>query len=171
MVSHQIDHDDVRQFPKELIEEREEPAGRSEETKISESLYAQIIKMSVSEKIKLATVGNREARNILIKDPNRIVITAVINSPKIKEDDVLSFAANRSLSDEVVKQIALKHEWLKNYKIKLALIKNPKTPPTISIRLLGHIMEKDLRNIAKDRNVNPVIARQALRELGKRGKV
>ncbi len=171
MVNNQIDPEEVSQFPKELIEEGGEQSEPSDEIKISESLYAQILKMSVSEKIKLATVGNREARNILIKDPNRIVVTAVINSPKLKEEDVLSFATNRSLSDEVVKQIALKKEWLKNYRIKLAVIVNPKTPPSVSLRLLGHVMEKDLRNIAKDKNVNPLVARQALRELGKRGKI
>jgi len=159
------------QFSKELIEEKEEPESPAEAKKISESLYAQIINMTVSEKIKLATVGNREARNILIKDPNRIVVLAVMNSPKLKEEDVLSYATNRSLSDEVVKQIALKREWLQNYKIKLALIKNPKTHPTVSLKLLGHILEKELRNIAKDKNVNPLVSRQALRELGKRGKV
>jgi len=94
-----------------------------------------------------------------------------MNSPKLKEEDVLSYATNRSLSDEVVNQISLKREWLQNYKIKLALIKNPKTPSTVSLKLLNHILEKDLRNIAKDKNVNPLVSRQALRVLGKQGKV
>ena len=167
----QADLIDASQFSKELIEEKEEPKSPAEAERISESLYAQILKMTVSEKIKLATVGNREARNILIKDPNRIVIMAVMNSPKLKEEDVLSYATNRSLSDEVVHQISLKREWLQNYKVKLALIKNPKTHSTVSLKLLNHILEKDLRNIAKDRNVNPMVSRQALRELAKRGKV
>ncbi|MGW8195182.1 MAG: hypothetical protein ACWGOX_13055, partial [Desulforhopalus sp.] len=64
---------DESQFPKELIEEKEGQTEATEEDKIADSLYAQILNMTVSEKIKLATVGNREARNILIKDPNRIV--------------------------------------------------------------------------------------------------
>ena len=78
---------------------------RPRQEKISESLYGQIMKMSVSEKVKLAMVGNREARNILIKDTNRIILSAVINSPKLSEDDVLMYASNRSLADEVIKLI------------------------------------------------------------------
>jgi hypothetical protein len=144
---------DESQFPKELIEEQEEQAGAPAEQKISESLYGQIMKMSVSEKIKLATIGNREARNILIKESNRIVLSAIINSPKMTEDDALMYASNRSLADEVIKLITLKKEFLQNYKIKLALVTNPKTPPTISLKLLNHVMEKDLRRIAKDKNV------------------
>jgi len=167
----QADTIDESQFAKELIEENEEQKAEGEAEKKTESLYAQIVKMSVSEKIKLATVGNREARNLLIKDPNRIVIAAVINSPKLKEEDVLSYATNRSLSEEVVKLIALKKEWLQNYKIKLALVTNPKSPTTVCLKLLNHILEKDLRNIAKSKNVNPLVARQAFRVLGKQGKV
>jgi hypothetical protein len=162
---------DEAAFPKELIEEQEGQQEAPGEKKISESLYGQIMKMSVSEKIKLATVGNREARNILIKESNRIVLSAVINSPKITEEDVLMFASNRSLSDEVIKLITLKKEFLQNYKIKLALVTNPKTPPTISLKLLSHVMERDLRNLSKDRNVNPLISRQAIRVLAKQGKV
>jgi len=162
---------DESQFPKELIEEKEEPKGAPPEQKISESLYGKIMTMSVSEKIRLATIGNREARNILIKESNRIVLSAVINSPKMTEDDALMYASNRSLSDEVIKLITLKKEFLQNYKIKLALVTNPKTPPTISLKLLNHVMEKDLRRIAKDKNVNPLISRQAMRVLSKQGKV
>ena len=95
----------------------------------------------------------------------------VMNSPKLKEEDVLAYATNRSLSDEVVNQISLKREWLQNYKVKLALIRNPKTHQTVSLKLLTHILEKDLRNIAKDKNVHPIVSRQALRELDKKGKL
>ncbi len=160
------DFADESQFPKELIEETKE---QKEET-LSESLYGQIIKMTVSERIKLATLGNREARNLLIKDPNRLVLAAVINSPKITEDDAIGYATNRSLSEEVVKLIALRKEWLQNYKIKLALVSNPKTPTTISLKLLSHIMEKDLRNLSKSKNISPLIARAALRMLDKQGR-
>jgi len=162
---------DESQFPKELIEEKEETKGAPAEQKLSESLYGKIMTMSVSEKIRLATIGNREARNILIKESNRIVLSAVINSPKMTEDDALMYASNRSLSDEVIKLITLKKEFLQNYKIKLALVTNPKTPPTISLKLLNHVMEKDLRRIAKDKNVNPLISRQAMRVLSKQGKI
>lgn len=165
-----VDATDASQFPKELIEEKEVPPGAPEVQTISESLYGQIMKMSVSEKIKLATIGNREARNILIKDSNRIILSAVVNSPKMTEDDALMYASNRSLSDEVIKLIVLKKEFLQNYKLKLALVMNPKTPQTISLKLMNYVLEKDLRSLAKNKNVNPLIARQAMRILSRQGK-
>lgn len=165
-----VDPADESQFPKELIEEQEKSQNEPELQKINESLYGQITKMSVSEKIKLATIGNREARNILIKDSNRIILSAVINSPKMTEDDALMYASNRGLSDEVIKLLILKKEFIQNYKIKLALVMNPKTPQTISMKLMSHVLEKDLRSLAKNKNVNPLISRQAMRILSRQGK-
>jgi hypothetical protein len=154
------------EFPQELVDEQTEVKDET----LKESLYAQILKMTVTEKIKLATIGNREARNLLIKDPNRIVLNAVINSPKINKDDAIAYATNRSLPDEVVKLIALRKEWIQNYQIKLALVTNPKTPTTISLKMLNHILEKDLRNISRSKNMSPLISRAALRILNKQGR-
>jgi len=71
----------------------------------------------------------------------------------------------------VIKNIAARKELLQNYRIKLALVTNPKTPATISIRLLNHIMEKDLRNLAKSKNVNPLVSRTAIKLLSKQGRI
>ena len=43
-------------------------------------------KMSVPEKIRLAMLGNQEARNLLIHDPNKVIPLAVLRNPKITED-------------------------------------------------------------------------------------
>ena len=136
--------------------------------KSPESLYAQIMNMSVSEKVKLASLGSREARGLLIKDPNRIVIQAVINSPKITDDEVVSYASNKNYSKEVSKLISARKDLTKNYNIKIALVNNAKTPVPVALKLLGHIRENDLRKISKSRNVSTVIARTATKMVSER---
>jgi hypothetical protein len=42
---------------------------------------------------------------------------------------------------------------MKNYKIVLGLAKNPKTPVAISLNLLPRIQQKDLTQMAIDRNI------------------
>ena len=156
-----------KELPKELIEDSQEEKPQ----KKFESLYSQVLEMSISEKIKLATIGNKEARNLLIKDPNRLIIQAVINSPKLTDEEVISHASNRNLSKEVTRLIAGKKEFMKNYKVKLALVQNAKTPVPTTLKLLGTLMEKDLRNLSKSKNVSTVIARTAMKMLSSRGKV
>ncbi len=45
-------------------------------------MYQRLLNMAVNEKIRLATLGNKEARNLLIKDPNRLVITFRYQQPQ-----------------------------------------------------------------------------------------
>lgn len=157
---------DETEFPKEFIEESPEEKPQPPH----ESLYAKIMNMGVSEKIKLATLGNREARNLLIRDPNRMIIQAVLDSPRLTDDDVAGFAANRNLSQEVTRIIANKKEFLKNYSVQVALVQNPKTPLPSALKLLNHLRENDLRKISKSKNIPSVLARAAIRTLAARGK-
>jgi hypothetical protein len=152
------------------MNEKEPIAENSEEQneKSPESLYAQIMNMSVSEKVKLASLGSREARGLLIKDSNRIVIQAVINSPKITGDEVVSYASNKNYSKEVSKLISARKDLTKNYNVKIALVTNAKTPVPVALKLLGHIRENDLRKISKSRNVSTVIARTATKMVDER---
>ena len=135
-----------------------------------ESLYTQVQNMSISEKVKLASLGSKEARNLLIKEPNRLIIQAVINSPKLTDDEVVSFAGNKNLTKEVPLLIANKKEFTKSYMVKVALVNNPKTPLPSAIKFLSHMMDKDLRNIAKSKNVPTVLSRTAGKILVNKGK-
>jgi len=154
------------EFPEELIEEiKEEP-----DKEVFQSLYQKIKEMGVGEKIKLATIGNREARNLLLKDSNKIVLAAVINSPRNTEEDIIKICQSRNVSNEILRLIAAKKELTKNYKVKIGLVSNPKTPVPISLKLLSYITEADLRNIAKNKNISTVVARGARKILEDRGK-
>ena len=117
------------------------------------TLSQRIMKMNISEKIKLATKGNKEARTILIRDSNKLVAVAVIRSPRITDGEVLAQANNKTAQDEVLRVICGDREWLKLYPLKLALVKNPKVPQSFSIRLLNGLREADIKNLARDRNV------------------
>ena len=156
-----------KELPEELIKDSQE----EEPQKKFESLYSRVMEMPISEKIKLATLGNKEARNLLIKDPNRLIILAVINSPKLTDQEVVSYAANRNLSKEVPRLIANKKEFMKNYNVKLALVQNAKTPVPTALKILGSLREKDLRNISKSKNVSTIIARTAMKILSSKGRV
>lgn len=135
-----------------------------------ESLYNQIQTMSVSEMVQLATLGNKEARNLLIKNPNRTIVQAVLNSPKITDEEVILFAGNKNLPKEVSVTISNKKEFIKNYRVKVALVNNPKTPLPTAIKFLRYLLPKDLRSVAKSKNVPSVLAKTAIRILSNKVK-
>jgi hypothetical protein len=120
--------------------------------------------LSITDRMKLAMKGTREQRATLVRDPNRIVATAVLSSPKLTEAEVEAFAKMANVSEDVLRIIGTNRTWLKNYSVALALTKNPKTPPGISMQLLHRLAERDMKMLSMDRNV-PEALRLAARRL------
>jgi hypothetical protein len=119
--------------------------------------------LPIKKKIKLASKGTREQRAQLIRDPNKIVAAAVLGSPKLTDAEVESFAKMQNVTEEVLRVIGTNRTWLKNYGVVLGLVRNPKTPPAISMQLLQRINERDMKMLAVDRNV-PEALRLAARK-------
>jgi hypothetical protein len=120
--------------------------------------------------MKLGMKGDREARSILIRDSNRIVAQAVINNPRITDQEVEAIAAMRTVSDEVLRIIAMNRAWARQYPIIHNLARNPRTPLPTAMTILLRLQTKDLKNLSQNRNVPEAIRRQALRLSSARGK-
>ncbi len=159
--------DDAGEFADELVAE----TAAEPTPELGNNLYALIQGMSVFQKIKLARMGNKEARGLLVRDRNKIVASAAIRSPKITENEIVSFAKMRNVCDEVLRAISQNRDWTRSYPVKLALATNPKTPPPSAVKFLNYLQERDLRNIMKSKDVPSAISTHARRILSKKGKV
>ena len=151
-------------LPSELIDEQDE--GENIDDGVRLTLYQRIQKMTVSQKIKLALLGNKEARTILLRDSNRVVIESVIKSPRITDGEVVGITNSRSVSEDIIRMIAANREWQKNYRVRQALAANPKTPVPIAIRLLETMSKQDLKNLSNSKNISSVVATTAKRMMG-----
>jgi hypothetical protein len=120
-----------------------------------------ISKLTPAQKIRLATLGNSFARATLIRDTNRQVSMAAIRSPAITDNEVVKYAGNRSLNDEVIRYISEKRDWTRLYQVKLYLVQNPKCPLASAMRFLPFLHDKDLRNLAKSKGIPSALAAQA----------
>jgi len=112
-----------------------------------------ISSLTVMERMKLAMRGTREQRAVLIRDPNKIVGVAVLSSPKLSEPEVEAFARMANVGEEVLRTIATSRSWIKNYGVVCGLIRNPKTPPALSMPLVSRLNERDMKLLSTDRNV------------------
>jgi hypothetical protein len=129
------------------------------------SIFRQIQSMTIADKIQFAMHAGKEARSILIKDPNKQVAMAVLSSPKLNEDEVLLMAQSRNVSEDVLRKIAKNKDWTKKYPICLSLVNNPKTPIAIALAILTIIKTKDLALLIKNRNVPQALRSSASRYL------
>lgn len=132
------------------------------------NLTQRILKMSIAEKIKLGTLGNKEARSILIRDPNKLVAVAAIRSPRITDGEIMAQANNRNAHEEVLRIVFSSKEWTKDYQVKLALVKNPKVPVAITMRFLSTLRESDVKELARNKNVPTGVQTLARRMMEKK---
>ena len=126
-----------------------------------QQIYQKILKMSVPEKVRLALAGNRETRFILIHDPTKIVPLAVLRSTRLTGNEILNYAKQKNISEDVVRSISRHKNWMKNYHIKLAIVCHPKTPPSEALQNLPYLHNKDLQEIARNKNVPSFLRRGA----------
>ena len=109
--------------------------------------------MTVPQRLKMAMKGSREQRAVLVRDNNRMIAAAVLSSPKLAETEVEAFARMANVSEDVLRTISMNRSWMRRQAVATALVKNPKTPATISLFLLPRMQQRDVKNLAIDRNV------------------
>ena len=162
----------IEEFYEETDEQRQSIVNkilgemRAEDDEISGervSMVNRVLRMGMKDRVKLAMKGDREARNILIRDPNRIVAQAVISNARITEQEVEKIAAMRTVPEEILRQIGINRNWARNYSIMHNLARNPRTPIGNVITILSRLQLRDLQAISKNRNVSDAVRRQALR--------
>ena len=109
--------------------------------------------LTVPQRLKMAMKGSREQRAVLVRDNNRMIAAAVLSSPKLAETEVEAFARMANVSEDVLRTISMNRSWMRRQAVATALVKNPKTPATISLFLLPRMQQRDVKNLAIDRNV------------------
>jgi hypothetical protein len=127
------------------------------------TLIKRIMFMNARDRVKLALKGDHEARSILIRDTKKVVSSAVMNNPRITDQEVESISAMRTVSDDVLRVIAMNRHWARSYPIIHNLVRNPRTPIPTVIGILPRIRSKDLQQLSQNRNVSETVRRQAKR--------
>ncbi len=137
-----------------LAQERKRLAEQKARDIQQERLVKKIQKMTISEKIKMAMKGNSEARGILMKDSNKLVVMSVLSNARITDSEIEAMARNRSIIEDALRAIAKNREWMKKYSIQHALVTNSKTPPAIAMRFIPTLKKKDIGLLEKNKNVS-----------------
>ena len=159
-IEHGNSYLDSAELDEELLLESDEEEGE-EEVVERENIQIKISKMTIGERIKLAIKGNRESRTALIRDHNRIVSRAVLKNPRFTDTEVVLASQSKIVNEDILREISDTRRWVKMYPVKLALVTNPKTPSHISVHLIRHLRDHDLRSIMWSKNLPGVITSAA----------
>jgi uncharacterized protein (TIGR02266 family) len=128
----------------------------------------QIKNMSVKEKMMLAPKADRIERAALLRDLNPSVARLIIRNPRITESDIARIAKDVSAPADVLKAIVKNRKWISNADIKIAIVRNPRTPTQLALRQMNFLSTNELSSLAKSQHVRDTIKREALKLLLKR---
>jgi hypothetical protein len=118
-----------------------------------QTLLQRLAKMTVAQRVQFAIKGGSEARRTLIRDSNKVVQRAVLQSPRLTDQEVEAFASMSSLTDEILRLIAGNRVFRKNYSVVRNLMNNPKTPLDVSLHMLPILNALDLKRLTMNKNI------------------
>ena len=150
----------------------EEDDREEEEDQLAQKpLHKQIAEMNVPQKVRMALMGNKGARAVLVKDPKAVVALAVLKATGLREEEVVAFSKDKMISDRVVAAICRNRKWVRNKEIQSSLLKHPKTPLAFTNRWVRGLSDKDLKAMARSRDVPGHVARLARNLVSQRAQI
>lgn len=146
----------------------QDPAKDDREELASEkraSVWDRVRALPYAEKIILATKTDRSERAVLIQENDPQILYYLLKNPRITIEEVLRIARMTSISAMVADLISKTTQWSTNQEIRSALVNNPRTAPSLALKLLVTLSEPEIRHIAKSTAVSQPLKQAAVRIL------
>ncbi len=128
------------------------------------SVLQKIARLTVGQRVQLAMKGNKDERFILIRDGSKVVSSAVLQSPKVSDAEVETFAAMKNVQESVLRDITRQRKFMKNYSVIRHLVNNPRCPLDLGLTLINHLLVNDLKNLSMNKNVSETLRKTSLKK-------
>lgn len=123
-------------------------------------------KIPLGEKISHARRATPFILKNLKSEQNRMVIKALLENPSLTEEIILELLNFPKISVVAIEEI-LNSRWKNRYRIKLAIVKCPKTPVQFVLRMVSELRKGDLLTLLNE-SIPPLIRNKIL-EITKEG--
>ena len=127
------------------------------------STIQKIARLTVGERVQLAMKGTKDERFVLIRDGSKVVSSAVLESPKVSDAEIETFAAMKNVQESVLRGITMKRKFMKNYAVIRSLVNNPRLPLDLGLSLMNHLLVNDLKVLSMNKNISDTLRKLALK--------
>lgn len=143
----------------------EAPAAGGAGEAVQETVWDRLRSLSPVERRLLAAKGERGERLILVQDGDPQVLFYLLKNPRIGIEEVANVAKSSHLSFQTAELILKTAHWANHTDVKLALVHNPRTPPTMALRILPSLSTPEIAKIARGAAVSQALKQAALKLL------
>jgi hypothetical protein len=116
---------------------------------------------SVAERAELAAVLPRSRLEPFFNETAEEVLLALARNPNLQEHDLLRLLERRDLPEEALRELAAHARAVRSYRVKLALVRHPKTPRLVSLPLMKFLYLFDLMRVSQAPAAPPQVKKAA----------
>jgi len=127
-----------------------------------------IKQMDPGARARLALKADRGERKILCRDTVPQILLNLLGNPRVEAGDVLRIVKSTYANAGLLQRVASDRRWTGNSEIVTAVVRNPKTPTPMAIRVLELVPTPELRKMAKLGALREDVRRAAFRVYTKR---
>ena len=102
---------------------------------------------NLEERLRRAS-GSEEELAAVLHDTNREVLLALLDNPRLTEEQVLVLLSRPNLPQETIRELSYREPLVRSYRVKLAMARHAHTPRSVSLPLLRHLFLFDVLTVA-----------------------
>lgn len=127
-------------------------------------LAVRVQELALGERIALARIASRGVIHVLRRDEQPMVVRALLQNPRLVEEDTLAIACGEGTPAAVLQALAEDGRWSPRPTVQKAIARNPTTPRRVALHLIQGLSTRDLRDLTRSPRV-PNLVKVAARRL------
>jgi len=128
-----------------------------------------LLDMRLGDRITLARLATPALLSSLLAATERRVADSALVNPRLREDDLVIALRREAVAPALVEAAAGSPRWASNYAVRLALVLQPRTPLPLALQQISSLVPRDLRRVADEPGLRPLVRAAALGVLDRPG--
>ncbi|MCK5798352.1 MAG: hypothetical protein KAI47_14270, partial [Deltaproteobacteria bacterium] len=130
-----------------------------------ERLQAEWLSLTTPEKIRVARLGKRPARAMIMRMQDKILHAFLLRNPKMGIDEIATMAGMVQLDPTLLRQIAMTQEWIRHTGVARNLVAHPKLPIPLIKKIMPHLSVDELRRLTRSGRVRASVKRLLMKRV------
>ena len=120
--------------------------------------------MRLGDRITLARLATPALLPALLADSERQVTESALLNPRLREQDLVAALRREDARTVLLEATVSSSRWAANYAVRVALVLQPRTPLPLALQQISSLVPRDLRRVAEEASLRPLV-RAAAREV------
>ena len=120
--------------------------------------------MRLGDRITLARLATPALLPALLADSERQVAESALVNPRLREEDLVVALRREDVKTVLVEAAVSSSRWAANYAVRLTLVLQPRTPLPLALQQISSLVPRDLKRVAEEAALRPLV-RAAAREV------